>query len=224
MQHIVYTMPDRTVKVVAPAARWMTGLRNGGGLMGCWIDRVCIEDTTRRFLDTQIERKAGRMGVDAARRFVMSSAFGGCTTAEAYDVIADADARPYGTAAELIDAADLPSRWFRAAWRRSREGGPIWIDFEAAKQLQAEYIANAVTLWNKDAECEDLAQSLLRPTNGPPIIELDRAAMRRRFAEVRSMAQLQCVWPADLPVSRRIVSLRRKETPPMARQSERVAA
>jgi hypothetical protein len=83
----------------------------------------------RGFIVTQIERKIAR-GVpsDAARRLCHALAFGGLSTPEAYAVIRDADCW-HGTAHELLDMEDLPTdRTYRDAWRRSHNGGPIYLD------------------------------------------------------------------------------------------------
>jgi hypothetical protein len=128
------------------------------------------------------------MGVAAARRFVMAAAFGGCTTADAYDIIADADARPYGTAAELIDPGDLPDRWFRDAWRRSPNGGPIDIDRDAARDVQMRHILIAVQESNRRE----------RLRYRPRLIELDEDDLRHRIGVAPSLAALRAVWPTTL--------------------------
>ena len=105
----------------------------------------------RGFLDTQIERQiADGIAPDVARRYAMAMQFGGCTTAQALEIIRDRDCAPHGTAIELWDVGDLPAdRWFRDAWRRSPNGGPISIDLGRAKPVQWTRARDAVTQENK---------------------------------------------------------------------------
>ena len=66
--------------------------------------------------------------------------FGGCTTAEAYGIIRDRDCSHLGTGCELWDASDLPTdRRYRNAWRRSHNGGPIYIDDRAAMLIDERW-------------------------------------------------------------------------------------
>jgi hypothetical protein len=36
---------------------------------------------------------------------------------------------------ELIDPSELPERYYREAWRRSSNGGPVWVDDNAAQAV-----------------------------------------------------------------------------------------
>jgi hypothetical protein len=127
-------------------------------------------------------------------------AFGGCTTAEALAIIRDRDCSHRGTGIEIWDVLDLPKdRWFRDAWRRLPAGGPISIDMVAARQIQAQRMAMAVEVWNRYARRGDEEASLLRPTNGPATIELDRPKLRRMLLAARTPEQIKAVWPEELP-------------------------
>jgi hypothetical protein len=169
-------------------------MTNGGGFMF---------SNERGYIDEQI----GRMSERAAHRFVTATAFGGHTTSEAFEILADADARPYGTAAEVVDPASLPDRWFRNAWRRSPNGGPIRVDFRSAQILQADYIATAVTLYNEKQRRVDLLHALSGKVSGLAPIVLDTSAMRQRIREAQSLEQLRVVWPAARPLEYRTVSV-----------------
>ena len=85
----------------------------------------------------QIERQiAAGHDADAARRFVIAMQFGGCSTAEAYGIIRDRDCAHLGTGCELWDVKDIPTdRTYRDAWRRSHNGGPIWLDERLAQAI-----------------------------------------------------------------------------------------
>ena len=82
----------------------------------------------------------------AAVRLVDALIDGGLTDAEAYEVIRDHDADPLWTGKELWDKGDISSdRIFRDAWRRSHNGGPIYIDMPSARQIQARRIAAEIS-------------------------------------------------------------------------------
>lgn len=81
------------------------------------------------FLNAQIRAQAqDGVGDDAARRFVCAMQFGGLTEPQAWDVVVARFCAPFGSACEVWDDADLPDWRYRDAWRRSTNGGPIWID------------------------------------------------------------------------------------------------
>jgi hypothetical protein len=70
-----------------------------------------------------------------ARRWVDAMADGGLTETEAITLIGERD-RPHGsTSMELIDPSELPERYYREAWRRSSNGGPVWVDDNAAQAV-----------------------------------------------------------------------------------------
>lgn len=117
---IVTTSPAGGVVLTHPATEAIAAMCAGGFWHGA----------TRGFIDTQIERKIGRgMNPDAAARLCRALAFGGCVDHEALAIIRDADAARFGTAHELVDLDDIPQdRTYRDAWRRSHNGGPIYLD------------------------------------------------------------------------------------------------
>lgn len=135
-ERIVYTRHDGKVSICIPSAnciRWM-------GTGGRWANQP------RGFLEVQVERNmTDGIPEYAAVRFCRALVFGGLTDKEALEAIRDRDCAHRGTGIELWDMADVPSdRWFRNAWRRSHNGGPINIDMHAARRIQLDKIKRAV--------------------------------------------------------------------------------
>ena len=156
------------------ALRYMTG---GGGR---W-DGIA----TRGFLDRQIaaQSQAG-VGERAARRFVLAMHKGGCSTPEAYDIMRDRFCAHLGTGCELWDVADVPTdRWFRDAWRRSHNGGPIEIDMRAARRLQLDKIKRAVARRNRKRL--ELGRSIVVPAWG---------SIGNAIRHARDAQELRRVW------------------------------
>lgn len=81
--------------------------------------------------------------VNAARRHIHAMTFGGLTTAEALGLIRDRDCAGFGTAADLIETDEVPDKWFRNAWRRSHNGGPISISMPVARRIHYRKITDA---------------------------------------------------------------------------------
>jgi hypothetical protein len=182
MRRIVYTAHDGGVSICTPTD-WIMAVLCCGGL---WKDRP------RGFLETQIERQIAR-GVkpDAARRYANAVQFGGCTTAEAFEIIRDRDCGHLGTAHELWEESEIPQdRWFRDAWRRSHNGGPISIDLKKARPIQFTRIKTAVDLENRRRQSE--------LENFDRLIDVDLAAVRERIVRARDEIELRSVWPHAL--------------------------
>jgi len=128
MKRLVYTRPDGGVSVCAPSLTALAYMTGGGGR---W------DGEPRGFLERQITAQAAYgVGEWAAARYVHAMQFGGCTDAEAYAVIRDRFCAHLGTGCELWNVADIPTdRTYRNAWRRSHNGGPIWIDAHKAMAI-----------------------------------------------------------------------------------------
>jgi hypothetical protein len=77
-------------------------------------------------LDLSVEARE-----DLAWRWVWANQQGGMSEDDAVWLVAECSQR-WGHAPELIRYSDLPSREARNAWRRSLNGGPIWVEEEAA--------------------------------------------------------------------------------------------
>lgn len=139
-KRIVYTRPDGGVSVCAPSLTALRFMTSGGGR---W------DGFDPGFIDRQIAKQAEECGERAAHRFVMAMQFGGCTNAEAYDVMRDRFCAHLGSGCELWDASDIPTdRWFRDAWVRSHNGGPINIALPKAKSIQLRKIRYMVAVEN----------------------------------------------------------------------------
>jgi hypothetical protein len=170
MRHrIVLTRPDASVSSVLPsenAIRWMC---NGGR----WPDKL------RGWFDEQMRchLEAGHSERVTAR-YLRAMQFGGCSTQEALAIIRDRDCAHRGTGIELWDVADIPSdRWFRDAWRRSHNGGPIYTDMKEARVIQMKRIQ------------ETAAQRKA---------ELQEARWRERIRRAETPEQLKNIWPKGL--------------------------
>lgn len=178
-KRIVYTRHDGGVSICVPALnciRWM-------GCGGYW------GNPRRGFLDTQVERQVGDgIDPDAAWRFVRAMQFGGSTTAEALEIIRDRDCAHRGTAIELWDADDVPvDRWFRNAWVRSHNGGPISIDLKSAKKIQFARMRHAI-----DAENKRRSEDLERFDRA---LDPDFHKLRNQIMSARDEMEVRSVWP-----------------------------
>jgi hypothetical protein len=167
--YILYTRRDRKVSICHPAPEAVRAFCNGGGWPGIGLNDL------NRHIDAEIE--AGRRP-DLAMRFVHGLAFGGHTRAEAFEIIRDRDCAD-GVAHEIIHRGELPqSRWFRNAWRRSHNGGPIIIDMWAARNIQLRRIKKAAEKHRA---------------------ELQLGRWRERIRRAESPHELRVIWPKGLP-------------------------
>jgi hypothetical protein len=178
-KRVVFTRPDGGVSVCAPsltALRFMTG---GGGR---W------DGHPRGFLDRQIAKQAEECGERNAHRFVMAMQFGGCTDAEAYELMRDRFCAHMGSGIELWDVADVPTdRWFRNAWVRSHNGGPINVSLAKARGIQFRRIRSAVDVENRRRLDEiDHFDCQIVP---------DWQAIRDAIHRADNEAELRSVWP-----------------------------
>lgn len=127
-KRIIYTRPDGGVSVCAPSRTALAYMTGGGGR---W------DGFPRGFLDRQIVKQAEECGEYAAVRFVRAMQFGGCSTAEAYAIMRDRFCAYLGTGCELWNVEDVPTdRRYRNAWRRSHNGGPIWLDAVVVRKME----------------------------------------------------------------------------------------
>jgi hypothetical protein len=177
-KRIVYTRPDGGVSICAPsltALRFMTG---GGGR---W------DGYPRGFLDRQISKQAEECGERNAHRFVIAMQFGGCTDAVAYELMRDRFCAHQGTGIELWDVGDVPKdRWFRDAWVRSHNGGPIDISLSKARDIQFRKIKAAVAFENNHRMADlDLFDCPLTP---------DWSTIRDAIRRADDVAKLRRVW------------------------------
>lgn len=182
-KRVIYTRDDGGVSSHCPTAGAFYWAQRGG----LWGNRP------RGFFDEQVRRQVeGGIPERTAVAWLNALQYGGKTEAEVWGLIRDRNCiNPSGTAHELIEFADLPDRWFRNAWRRSPNGGPIYIDLERARDVQwkrikkAEHIerqirANDLNLWNKP-------------------LELDLPSIDNAIHRSRDIEELRRVWPEGLP-------------------------
>ena len=185
MSAIIYTRHDGGVSICYPT-EWVISALGSGGIWGHLPPGV---------MDRQIASMVNRgVNEDAAHRYAKAAMFGGCTTAEALGIIRDRDCAHLGTAIELWAVGDIPDdRWFRDAWKRSHNGGPISISLPLAKRIHIRRIGAAVIDENKRRERE-----LMAP------IEYNRDSLRSRVMNARDEYELRCIWPGELNEQRNI--------------------
>lgn len=181
--HIVYTRHDEGISVCHPSPRIIRQLCLGG----VWRSMSNGE------LDAKIEAQiAGGWLPDVSRRFIHGLAFGGLTTAEAYGVIRDRDCGPHGSLHEIVESEDLPpDRWFRNAWKRSPNGGPIYIGLKKAREIQFSHIREAFEQTN------NRAASQLDSFDAQPI-EIDWIRLRDDIYRSDDDEELRNIWPEGL--------------------------
>lgn len=186
LKRIVYTRPDNGVSICAPSLTALRFMTNGGGR---WNSENVPNYDGKAFLERQIAEQAKHgVGEYAAARFVNAMQYGGCTANEAYAIICDRFCAHLGTGCELWGIEEISKdRWFRDAWRRSQNGGPIYIDLRKARRIQLDKIKQAVSRVNKPRL--QLGRRLFIPQWG----ELGNA-----IRHVRDEEELQRVWPKEL--------------------------
>lgn len=182
-KRIVYTRhSDGGISICCPAPEIIQVLSCGG----FWADKP------RGFADRQIDSMIARgVSPDAARNYARAVVLGGCSTQEALAIIRDRDCAHLGTQIELWDLDDIPSdRWFRDAWRRSHNGGPISVSLPIAKRIQFTRIKSAVTAENarreKDLDLFDVP------------LELNWGRIRDQIHAAQDETDLRRVWPTEL--------------------------
>lgn len=155
-------------------------------------------DMPRGFLDELIRRKScpklqnGRhISEDAASRFVKGMRWGGLSTQEVWEVIRlhDCTRGDDGLLHELIDTTELPDRYFRDAWTRSANGGPVRVDVEKAKHVHWDRMVNIV-------EFENARRSRLL-FELPPV-PFDRNFYRNAIKNARDADELKRIWPEGI--------------------------
>lgn len=138
-ERILATRSDSGVIVVCPSEWGISALMNGGA----WADCHPM------FWMVQFNRMI-RRGVRpaAAYLYAITMMTGGVSRREAIEIIAARDCEHRGTAIEIVDLSDIPvDRTYRNAWRRSRNGGPIWIDEDIAQQIDEQKMWKDYETW-----------------------------------------------------------------------------
>lgn len=158
-------------------------MQNGGGWWNQYGGNI------RGHMQRQVEAQI-KDGVphDVARRFVDAVGFGGLSEAESWALIRDRDCARWGRLHELINFDDLPDRWFRDAWHRSDNGGPVVVNLAKARRIQLARIKAATEAHNGQRF------ALGRRTVAPQWATLGTAIRNARDAD-----ELRRVWPEQLP-------------------------
>lgn len=126
-ERILYTTPTGGVAIVCPAEECIAAMWDGcywaAMPPGYWIIQV-------------IHQIAAGHKPAAAYKFARSLHYGGVSRPKAIEIIAERDCGHLGAAIEIVDIDEIPTdRTYRDAWRRSSNGGPIWIDEEHAQRI-----------------------------------------------------------------------------------------
>lgn len=195
---ILYTRHDGGVSICSPSTAILRIMECGGG----WYeddllhkDGTSITARMKFELDKKIDHGNAS---EAASRLVKALAWGGCTTAEALDIIRHNDCAPHGSAFERKTADEIPSdRWFRSAWYRSKDGGPILIDMEKARHIHARKIERAHRAANRPVPKNFASRFAPKREEGPKIdMDWDRLEIAIRTA--KTPEELKAVWPGGL--------------------------
>jgi hypothetical protein len=136
-------------------------------------------------------KQSEECGERNAHSFVIAMQFGGCTDAEAYELMRDRFCAHHGSGIELWDVGDVPrDRWFRDAWVRGHNGGPIDISLSKARGIQFRRITDAVDQENARRRAD--INLFDRP------IQPDWSAMRDAIHRADDIGDLRRVWPEVL--------------------------
>lgn len=172
---------DGGVDVCRPMKEALRAMSSGG----YWDGRP------RGFVDEQIRRQVeeGRI-YEHVVRFCNAIAFGGCSTAEAFDIIRGRDCGHVGHSFEKIQYDDLPEdRWFRNAWRLNHNGA-VRVDIELARPIQIERIENAINLYHQ--------KRIMTAIRKPKAIKVNMANIKRYISKAVSVDRLRAIWPEEL--------------------------
>jgi hypothetical protein len=179
MRRILYTRHDGGVSVCTPSPRCIRWMATGGR----W------NDMPHGFVEAQIGRQiAAGHRPDAAMRFARAMAFGGLAEYEALEVIRDRDCGHLGVAHELIDASELPGRWFRNAWRRSHNGGPVRIDVPLARNIHWQKLMGAV----REEEAKREKDLYAKP------LTVNLSLFRDKIRNAQDEDDLIRIWPEEV--------------------------
>lgn len=127
-ERILATQANGSVHITCPSEWAIAALMHGGAWDRHWPG----------FWIVQVARQVARgVPAEAAYRYARTMMTGGATRRQAVEIIAARDCR--GAAVEIVDVAEIPDdRTYRDAWRRSQNGGPIWIDDVEKERIQEE--------------------------------------------------------------------------------------
>jgi hypothetical protein len=146
----------------------------------------------RGFVEVQVERQI-RDGInpDHARRFAQAMAFGGCSESEVWEIIKDRDCARFGIHHEIVSTDDLPDHWFRDAWARGHNGGPVFVDMVKAREVQWRKILHSVSEENKARRLS---------LNSRPLVRISKTEYQKYISRAVDEDELKRVWPESVPV------------------------
>lgn len=173
IRSIVCSRPDGGVSVLHPT-EYAYARTKGGGLNLPYPRQMCIDNMVKN---------GKRPGF--AKRWVDTAISGGMTDAEFYEAIIEKDMPKNYSAPELVSC--LPDRWFRNAWKRSHNGGPIYIDLARAKTVQAQRIDRFL-----EGKMLNKAESLLAELDDS---WADIVPLIQQIKRARSLEELRTIWP-----------------------------
>lgn len=153
----ICTNRDGSVSIICPADDCIFFLMHGGGISNAftwrfgfrkwmedkvslttiitwWIknevpEAMSLEWEIAKFVREKHWRPDRPDREQLARRWIEALDRGGLTEREAVSLIVEKDAPAWSTAHEIVHKHEIPEdRRYRNAWRRSHNGGPIWID------------------------------------------------------------------------------------------------
>ncbi len=131
-ERILDTRPDGSVAITCPDENGIRYLMLGSDWwQHPWHERPWW------FWIVQFQRKVAR-GVKpaAAYKFCRAMVTGGLSRREAIELIGEYSVGHLGVALEIVDISEIPTdRTYRDAWRRSSNGGPIWVCEKAAQEI-----------------------------------------------------------------------------------------
>lgn len=195
---IVCTRKDGGVSVVYPSDEVVGWLARGG-----WFERAARDWEIHKW------HRVHGLPEQVAARWVDALIDGGLSEREAIQLVAEKDARDQATmepfaGQEVWHRSDiLADRWFRDAWRRSANGGPIDIDMKKARRIQAEKFvhvqerllkslqrqASIALVAGEDAEASGLARRRDK---------IEGLSLPLTWGSAETPEQLRAMWPAAL--------------------------
>lgn len=184
---IVCTTEDGAVAIVHPTPECLKELKQGR------VDTLDRDWEIFKFVNEPHWRPDRKDREKIAATWIDALINGGVEGDAALELIALKDAPAYATGIEFWDRSEVPSdRWFRNAWRRSPNGGPIRIDLDKARDIQFARIRNAV-------EIEDQRRHMCRQMPGP--LTVDWTAIVEHIATAEDEHELRKVWPQGLHIT-----------------------
>ena len=167
-KRVVCTRTDSSVAIICPSARCVEVLAEGGGILFDSVGRRGLlkfmrerlsENQVKTILATnmltssvarawEIEKyvrcpkwRRDRDDREAfAAKWIDALIYGGLDEMEAIALIGEFSKPLHATALQIVDKSEINSdRTHRDAWRRSTNGGPIWIDEAAAQRIDEKF-------------------------------------------------------------------------------------